>query len=298
MMHERTDQYGGDCDASWVQIVSRFRSNRNLDLSKASIIDSAMHSCKPVNAAPLKERKKTPLQLYIRHLLFDCLDDSSEEGTQPATNSAKEKKPVGTSVPKRDVLQQMRALPWDDCEMYVLKTLLKVCLQPLSSVHAAIVCHCTCDLQAACSWCWPGHLVVRRLGALRSGKRPSWCTLMQAAVKGHYSAIEAIASLLSQLNRYRPSLVIAVVDTLVEEMHDDLLSSDVASLQRRLAHARLFAECYNHQVLRSPLLFCVLYMIITLGVPPLRGCSLQEANTSTIPVGAAAASYRLLWLCC
>jgi hypothetical protein len=84
-------------------------------------------------------------------------------------------------------------------------------------------------------------------------------------VKGHFSDIELIASLMSQLNRYQPSLVVALVDTLLEDMHENLLTGQAASQQRRLAHVRLFAECYNHQVIRSQLLFYALYMTISLG---------------------------------
>ena len=88
---------------------------------------------------------------------------------------------------------------------------------------------------------------------------------LQAAVKGPVGNIGALASLISKLNRYRPSLVVAVVDTLLEDMHESLLAPRPDAQQRRLCHARLLAECYNHQVIRSQLLFYALYLTVDLG---------------------------------
>jgi MIF4G domain len=89
--------------------------------------------------------------------------------------------------------------------------------------------------------------------------------LVQAAVNGPFSQIGQLASLLAKLQRHQPGFVIAVVDALLEDMHDNLLVARPESRQRRLAHARLLAECYNHQVIRSPLLFYALYLTISLG---------------------------------
>jgi hypothetical protein len=92
-----------------MQIVGRLRGNRNIEHSKALIIDAAIYACKPVTSTDLKEHRRTPLQRYIRHLLFECLDKKGEPGEGV------------------DVLQKMRGLPWHECELYVLKVTLKVC---------------------------------------------------------------------------------------------------------------------------------------------------------------------------
>ena len=95
---------------------------------------------------------------------------------------------------------------------------------------------------------------------------------MQAAVSGAYGKVGALASLAAKLNRHRPSIVIALVDILLEDMHEALLATRPPSPQRRLAHARLLGELYNHQVIRSQLLFYALYLTITLGVLPQGVC--------------------------
>ena len=95
---------------------------------------------------------------------------------------------------------------------------------------------------------------------------------MQAAARGSFAHVAALASVVTQLNRYQPAFVIALVDMLLEDMHAALCAPAMAAPQARIAHARLLAELYNHKIARHQLLFYALYLQISLGArrPALR----------------------------
>jgi regulator of nonsense transcripts 2 len=88
---------------------------------------------------------------------------------------------------------------------------------------------------------------------------------MQAAVKGRFEQVQLVASLLSSLARYRDSLVVTVVDSLLEEIRQGLESPEAGRYQRRIAYVRLLGECYNYRVIKSQHLFFVLYLLISFG---------------------------------
>jgi regulator of nonsense transcripts 2 len=89
----------------------RLKGAKNLDNAQATMVDSAAFACRPTSAAALKDRQRTPLQRYVRHLVFDGLaDDDATMG---------------------DIVKRLRRLPWADCEHYVARCLLKVCLRSL-----------------------------------------------------------------------------------------------------------------------------------------------------------------------
>ena len=96
--------------------MGRLRSNRNMEHSKAAIVDNAMYACKPPPARPLATRTRTSLQRYIRHLLIDCVGADKAAGSDKSAHA-------GKSV---DVVAHLRALPWDECEDDVLQTALEV----------------------------------------------------------------------------------------------------------------------------------------------------------------------------
>lgn len=86
-------------------------------------------------------------------------------------------------------------------------------------------------------------------------------------MRGSFAHVAALASVVTQLNRYQPAFVIALVDTLLEDMHAALCTPGAAGPQARIAHARLLAELYNHKVVRHQLLFYALYLHLSLGAP-------------------------------
>lgn len=75
---------------------------RNLDPRQAAAVDSAYFHVKPPDAVPRKRRP--PLHEYVRHLIYSRL-------AEPTI---------------LEVLRKLLKLPWQECERYVLKCLLKV----------------------------------------------------------------------------------------------------------------------------------------------------------------------------
>ena len=92
--------------------------------------------------------------------------------------------------------------------------------------------------------------------------------VLQAAVSGSFDKIQSLASLMAALNKYRPSLVVALVDFLVEEVVSGLQQPSVHTPQASIAYTRLLCELYNFQVIKTSHLFSILYLYITIGAIP------------------------------
>jgi hypothetical protein len=90
--------------------------------------------------------------------------------------------------------------------------------------------------------------------------------VLQAAVNGSFDKIQSLASLMAALNKYRPSLVLALVDFLIEEVVSGLQHPSMHTPQASIAYTRLLCELYNFQVIKTPHLFSILYLYITIGV--------------------------------
>ena len=84
----------------------RLKGAKNIDNAKCLLVDSAAFACRPPPAAKLKDRNDTVLQKYIRHLVFDCLNQ--DEATM------------------LEIVKRIRRLPWPESEPFILKCLLKV----------------------------------------------------------------------------------------------------------------------------------------------------------------------------
>ena len=97
-------------NAEYMQIMLRHRAGRQLDPSKSWNIENAYLACKPRDTAAVVPVAHTPLERYIHHLLF--------------TNLASSEAKIDQTV------KRMRRLPWADCEAYVLKCCLQVCMPP------------------------------------------------------------------------------------------------------------------------------------------------------------------------
>lgn len=92
--------------------MQRLRGGRHLEHTKAMLIDSALYACKPAATSTLRDRSRTPLQRYIRHLLFDFLSATGGGGG-------------GGEGGEAALVRHLRRLPWDECEAYVLRVTLK-----------------------------------------------------------------------------------------------------------------------------------------------------------------------------
>lgn len=100
---------------------------------------------------------------------------------------------------------------------------------------------------------------------------------LQAVVSGSFERIHNLANLMASLNKYRPSLVIALVDSLMESILTGLQHPLMHAPQACVAQTQFLAELYNFAVIKTAHLFSVLYMFVTHGAPhscrPVHCCS-------------------------
>ena len=77
--------------------------------------------------------------------------------------------------------------------------------------------------------------------------------------------VAILADCLSGLVRYRPRLVIKVIDLTIEDLLRGLEQPRRRDPQRLISIVRFIGELYNYSLLSTPPLFEVLYLIINLG---------------------------------
>ncbi len=159
--------------------------------------------------------KRPPLQEYIRHLIFTVLSDASIQ----------------------TVLRKLLKLPWAQHEAYVVKCLLKVgtnddrppatCLSlpPPSPSPAPQQPRASQDFSTA--WGSPPDSQV---------------------VRGRFSNIQLVSCLSAGLAQYHPSLGVALVDCLLEDIRLGLESPGAGMYQKRMADCRLLGELYNYML--------------------------------------------------
>ncbi|XP_068643602.1 regulator of nonsense transcripts UPF2 [Aristolochia californica] len=99
--------------ANMLEILMRLKNVKNLDSRHSTLVENAYYLCKPPERSARVCKVRPPLHQYIRKLLFSDLDKSSIE----------------------HVLRQLRKLPWDECEPYILKSFMKVHKGKYSQVH-------------------------------------------------------------------------------------------------------------------------------------------------------------------
>uniref|UniRef100_A0A1D1Y076 Regulator of nonsense transcripts 2 n=2 Tax=Anthurium amnicola TaxID=1678845 RepID=A0A1D1Y076_9ARAE len=99
--------------ANMLEILMRLKNVKNLDPRHSTLVENAYYLCKPPERSARVSKVRPPLHQYIRKLLFTDLDKFSAEY----------------------VLRQLRKLPWNECEPYILKCFLKVHRGKYSQVH-------------------------------------------------------------------------------------------------------------------------------------------------------------------
>ena len=112
--------------------------------------------------------------------------------------------------------------------------------------------------------------VMKRLRRLPWAESEAYLlrTLLRSAYKGRYSQIPYIASLAAGLQRYHPSLGVAIVDAALEEVAAGLETPDAGLYQRRVAIVRLVGELYCYKLLSSTTLFATLHRLLAFGYEP------------------------------
>lgn len=96
-----------------LEILMRLKNVKNLDPRHSTLVENAYYLCKPPERSARVSKVRPPLHQYIRKLLFSDLDKSSAE----------------------HVLRQLRKLPWNECEPYILKCFMKVHKGKYNQVH-------------------------------------------------------------------------------------------------------------------------------------------------------------------
>lgn len=83
--------------------------------------------------------------------------------------------------------------------------------------------------------------------------------------KVKYGNIHLLAILASALFRYHQDFVISVIDNLLESIMLGLEQNDFKYNQRRIAEVKYLGELYNYRMVDHPVIFDVLYKIMTFG---------------------------------
>lgn len=100
----------------------RLKSAKYLDSRLETMLENAYYHCKPPERAAIQRKVRPPMQEYIRHLLYSELSKASV----------------------KKVLLQLRKLPWDEQEDYVVRCLCKpwkvtyAAVPPLANVVASL----------------------------------------------------------------------------------------------------------------------------------------------------------------
>lgn len=130
------------------------------------------------------------------------------------------------------------------------------------------------------------HLIYARLDAasaafvLKKLRRFKWSedgdyimrTILRAARKGRHSQLAPLASITAGLAKFHPSLGVAVVDSVLEEIAAGLENPEAGLYQRRVAAVRLLGELYAHKLANTGIVFNTLHTLLAFGhsadVPP------------------------------
>ncbi|KAF7803922.1 Regulator of nonsense transcripts UPF2 [Senna tora] len=99
--------------ANMLEILMRLKNVKNLDPRHSTLVENAYYLCKPPERSARVSKVRPPLHQYIRKLLLSDLDKSTIE----------------------HVLRQLRKLPWNECESYLLKCFMKVHKGKYGQIH-------------------------------------------------------------------------------------------------------------------------------------------------------------------
>ncbi|KAJ8115754.1 hypothetical protein ONZ43_g4597 [Nemania bipapillata] len=83
--------------------------------------------------------------------------------------------------------------------------------------------------------------------------------------KVKYGSIHILAILLGAIYRYHPSFALMVIDNVLEAVTFGLEQNEFRYNQRRIAEMKYLGELYNYRMLEHPVIFDVMYRILTFG---------------------------------
>jgi regulator of nonsense transcripts 2 len=79
--------------------MMRLKNSKNLDTKQETAVENAYYSCKPPERAAIRVKERTPLELYLRKLIYEDLTEKN----------------------KRSVMDKLRKLDWEKHEVWFLK---------------------------------------------------------------------------------------------------------------------------------------------------------------------------------
>lgn len=91
--------------------------------------------------------------------------------------------------------------------------------------------------------------------------------------KVKYGNVHLLAIVLSAIYRYHTDFVVSVMDSVIESISFGLERNEFKFNQRRVAEVKYLGELYNYRMLEHPVIFDVMYKIMTFGHggPPVPG---------------------------
>ena len=126
---------------------------------------------------------------------------------------------------------------------------------------------------------------IRKLPWARSEPYIVRCVLK--VHKFRFSHIHLVAELVAKLGRYHDTLLVTIVDELLEEIRAGLERTSPPKPQRLVACCKLLAELYNTKVLDTPVLFDTLFFILSFGYG---ASSSMAAAGDSVPRGSDSGS--------
>ncbi|KAF8638034.1 hypothetical protein AX16_010666 [Volvariella volvacea WC 439] len=117
---ETSERFG-----TMLELMKRKQNLQHLDPRLSLLLENAYYQCNPPERAPQQRKERTPMALFIQHLIYDVLTKKTID----------------------KVLKLIRKLDWDD--PLVVKTLHKVFTKPwkIKFNHISLLAMLTCDLQ-------------------------------------------------------------------------------------------------------------------------------------------------------
>ena len=80
-----------------------------------------------------------------------------------------------------------------------------------------------------------------------------------------YGSIHLLAVLLGALYKYHQAFVVRIIDSIIDSIYLGLEQNDFRYNQRRIAEVKYLAELYNYRMIDHPVVFDVLYRIMSYG---------------------------------
>ena len=244
-----------------LEAMLRLRRARNVDVHLQTVLEAAYFVVKPPERTSRNRKPPLPpVQQYARYLILQQLDSP------------------GVSV--EAVIKSLRRLPWQPQPQTQTQTQQQA---PSGSLIADGAAKDECqntfeagvksgDITAAGapktaegSAKDEGSTGEKADDGSRAGVGAEVVKACLKLARSKYSSVPILADCLSGLGSYRPNVVVAVVDRVLEELQRALETPYRREIQRLLGYSRLLGELYNFTAVTSKLIFGLLYHLITFG---------------------------------